>query len=122
MMWSLFIQLSISQLKDLVSRKVFKKFIELFKCNNYAYYLSIILLVNLLFFPYYLRAILETIITITEILFILSYKIFFILCLNYILLHFFYIFQKELEIIKIENVVDEYVEESEESESDELNY
>lgn len=103
MMWTLFIQLSISQLKELLTKSVFKKFIELFKCRNYAYYLTIMILLNMLFIPYYIKIVLETIIIMTEIIFILLYKIFVILTLNYLLLYFFYEFQKELEIAKLDS-------------------
>lgn len=103
MMWSLFIQLSINQVKDIIFKNIFKKFIKLFKSNNYAYYLCITLAMNILFFPYYFRAVLESFITIIDVVFILSCKIFFLLCLNYGLLHIFYIFQKELNTFPIPN-------------------
>lgn len=118
MMWSLFIHLSIVQLKDLVSKKIVKKFIELFRCSNYAYYLSIMLILNIAFCPYYIRIILEAFIAIIDTVSVLTYKIFFILCLNYILLHCFCLFQKELEAYKVDNINSVSIEDSEEDEED----
>lgn len=95
MILSVFIQISVNQVKSLVNDHVLDKLLTLFKSKRYGYYLIFLLMINSAFFPYYLKVSFQTILNLLDVLIEVFYQYVLLLLLNFCIIQYFYIIEND---------------------------
>lgn len=95
MILSVFIQISVNQVKSLVNDHLLDKLLTLFKSKRYGYYLIFLLMINSAFFPYYLKVSFQTILNLLDVLIEVFYQYVLLLLLNFCIIQYFYIIEND---------------------------
>lgn len=95
MILSVFIQISVNQVKSLVNDHILDKLLTLFKSKRYGYYLIFLLMINSAFFPYYLKVSFQTILNLLDVLIEVFYQYVLLLLFNFCIIQYFYIIEND---------------------------